>query len=259
MSLSIGDALRDGADRFLSRTGAILVAAYAAGMVVYLASFNGLFAALLARYLSAQQATAATGVTYPAPVPVYAVVTLGVLVGLSALTVVAVRTFVAGATDHVPREFYTRRLAWTTPNTIACGVAFGLLVLVGTALLVVPGVVAYVGFVFATLFVAVEDENFVAALADSWRLVRPNFLATFGLLLVLVVGVGVVAGVASVVVSVALLVAGLDGWTGVVTSVLTAPLSILVLAVLAAAFEQLRTDDPARGTTPTAGGDPPAG
>lgn len=230
------------------------MAVYAVATVIYLTSFNGLFAAVVGRYLPAEAARDAVGVTYPAPTAVYAVVTLGALVGMSAFTVVAVRTFVAGATDRIPREFYTRRLAWATANLIAGGVAFGLLVLVGTLLLVVPGVVAYVGFIFVTMFVAVEDEHFVAALADSWRLVRPEFLPVFGLLLVLVVGVGVVGGVVSLVVGFGLLVAGLDGWTSVVSSVLTAPLSVLVLAVLSAAFAQLR-GDAAGGSRSSATGD----
>jgi hypothetical protein len=252
MSLSVQGALRQGVDRLVSRTGTTLTAVYAAAMVLYLLSFNGLFAAALARYLSA--AEAAVGVTYPAPVAAYAAIGLAVIVGMSALTVVAVRTFVAGATDRIPREFYTRRLAWTTANLLVGGVAFGLLVLVGTLLLFVPGVVAYVGLIFMTMFVAVEDENFVAALGDSWRLVRPELFSTFALLLVLVVGVGVAGGVVSAVVGFALLYAGLGDWTGVVSSVLIAPLSMLVLAVLSSAFAQLRDGSEADGSRSTTSG-----
>jgi hypothetical protein len=250
MSLSISTALREGVDRFLSRTAAILIAVYVPAMLLYQLSVNGLIGVVLARYLSAAQAREAIGVTYPAPTAVYAAVSLAVLVGMSAFTVVAVRTFVAGATDRIPREFYTRRLPWATANLIVGGLAYGLLVFLGTLLLVIPGIVAYVGFVFVTMFVAVEDENFVAALRDSWRLVRPSFLSVLALLLVLVVGLGVISAVVGMVVSYGALAAGLDGWTGVATGLVTAPLSLLVLAILAAAFDQLRGGG-ATDATPT--------
>lgn len=240
MSLSVGGSLREGVSLLASRTGALLTAGYVSLMLVYQLSINGLLRTALDRRLPAADGGAALGVTYPAPTAAYALVVLVALVGMSALTVVAVRAFVAGATDRIPRAFYTRRLPWAVANLLVGGVVYGLLVLVGSLLLLVPGVVAYVGLIFMTMFVASEDEHFVAALRHSWRLVRPHFLRTFALVLVLVVGTGVVGGVVGLAASVATLLAGIDGWSGVLTTVVVAPLSLLVLAVLSAAFDQLR-------------------
>ncbi|MFB6157286.1 MAG: hypothetical protein ABEJ34_05535 [Haloferacaceae archaeon] len=235
--LSVGGAVRDGAARFLSRTGALLLALYLPAMVLYQLSFNGLLDALLGSRLPGE---ASVGVTYPAPTAVHAAVVLVTLVGMSAFTVVAVRTFVAGATDDIPREFYTRRLPWTTANVIVGGLAFGLLVVIGSLLLVIPGIVAYVGLVFTTMFIAAEDEHFVAAFRRSWGLVRPAFLSVFALLLVLVVGVGLAAGIVGAVLSVGAAAVGLETWSNVVSTAVTVPLSLFVLAVLAAAFDRLR-------------------
>ena len=243
MSLSIGTALRGGVGRVVSRTGAILLAIYVPAMALYQLSINGLLGAVMARYLPANGPTTDVGVTYPAPTAVYAAVVLALVVGMAAFTVVAVRTFVAGATDRIPRAFYTRRLPWATANLLVGGLAFGLLVLLGSILLLLPGIVAYVGLIFTTMYVAVDDEHFVAALRHSWRLARPEFVRVFVLVFVLVVGMGVVGGVLGFALSLGTLLVGLDGWSGVATSVLVTPLSLLVLAVLSAAFAQLRDDE----------------
>lgn len=257
MSFSVVEALREGTARFFSRTGALLVAIYVPAIVVYQLSINGLIDAFVTAYLPPDAAPQGVGVTYPAPSVVYAIVVLGLLLGMSAFTVVAVRTFVAGATDRIPREFYTRRLAWATANLMLGGLVFGLAVFVGSLLLVIPGIVAYVGLIFTTMFVAVDDENFVAALRHSWRLVRPEFLWVFVLVALLVVGMGALAFVLGIVLSFGTVLAGLGGWTGVVTGVLTAPMSLYLLAVLSAAFVQLRSDGPA-GTRRTNADSPSA-
>ena len=90
------------------------------------------------------------------------------------------------------------------------------------------------------MYVAVEDEGFVAAFRQSWRLVRPEFLRVFVLVAALGLGVTLVgAAVGAVVAGVAATAVG-TGWAGVVSGVLTAPLALFALAVLSAAFAQLR-------------------
>ena len=239
MSLSVTTAVRTGAARLLSRTGALLTAVYATLLAVYQLSINGLIAGVLPAGGSGPASVA----TYPAPVAVYGLAVLACFVALSAVTVVAVRTFVAGRTDTVPREFYTRRLAWATANLLVGGVVYGLLVLLGLVLLVVPGIVAYVGLIFYTMSVATEDENLVTALRRSWRLVRAEFLPVLLLVLALVVGAGVGGGVLGIAVGGVATVAGVAGWAGVVSAAVNTPLTLFVLAVLSAAFAQLREGD----------------
>jgi len=239
MSLSLSRTLRDSADRFVSRAGLLLVAAYLLLMIPYQLSINGLFAALFVR-LGVPDAQ--IGVTYPAPTAVYGVAILALLVLMSALSVVAVRTFVAGKTRRIPREFYTRRMLWAAGNLIVGGFVFGLLVFLGTLALVLPGIVAYVGFVFMTMYVAVEDEHFVAALKHSWQLARTDFLTVGLLVLVLVVGAGVVGGLFGALAGFGAVAAGIPRQSvNVVTSALFAPLSLFMLAILSTAFDHLRS------------------
>ena len=243
MSLSIQAALRDGLDRFVSRNGALLTGAYAVLFLVYQASFNGLIAAVLPAYLPVEEAAMDVGFTYPASVAVYAVAILALTVGISAFTVVVIRTFVAGRTDSIPEAYYTRPLLWATLNLTVGGLVVGLIVFVGSLFLLVPGIVAYVGLVFMTMFIAVEDENFVTALRASWRLVRPDFLPVFGLLLLTIAGVGIVSAILGLVVGVGTSVAGAQGLASIATSVVNVPVTLLLLAILSAASDQLRGTD----------------
>lgn len=241
MSLSITRAVRRGAARFLSRAGLLLTAVYAALFAVYQLSFNGVLADLLPTVLPVEGSELAVA-TYPAPTVVYVAVVAASLLAVTALTVVAVRTFVAGRTGTVPRAFYTRRMGRATANLLLGGLVYGILVLLGTVLLVIPGIVAYVGLIFYTMYVAVEDENLVAALRESWRLVRPDFLRVLVLVLALVGGVAVLGGGIGAVAGAGVAAAGLGGWSGVVSGVVTAPLTLFLLAVLSAAFTQLREE-----------------
>jgi hypothetical protein len=236
MTLSISASVRDGAGRFVSRSGALLTLAYAAVLVVYQLSLNGLVVAVLPVDAEALGATA----TFPAPTAVYGAVVLAALLATASLTVVTVRTFVADRRDAVPRAFYTRRLAWATANLLVGGVAYGLLVLLGSVMLLVPGVVVYVGLVFYTMYVAVEDESFVAAFRQSWRLVRPEFLRVFVLVAALGLGVALVGAAVGVVVAGVAATAVGTGWAGVVSGVLFGVLALFALAVLSAAFARLR-------------------
>ncbi|MDG5776289.1 hypothetical protein QA599_07530 [Haloarculaceae archaeon H-GB1-1] len=254
-SLSIGAAFGVGARRLASRAGLSLLGAYGVAMLVYQVLFASIIEQAVVRY-------GLPPVGYPfavdAPVSVLAVGLLVLLVGLTALSVVAVRTFVAGVREEIPREFYTRRMGWATLNMLLAGLVVGLAVFVGTLLLVIPGIVAYVALVFTTMYVAVEDENFLAAMQRSWRLARGNLLLLFVLVFVLVVGSGVVGAIFGVAVTFGTLAAGVEqGWQSLAMSVLYVPVTLYVLAVLSSAFEQLRAGEPGREPPedPTTGGE----
>jgi hypothetical protein len=93
------------------------------------------------------------------------------------------------------------------------------------------------------MYVAVEDESFPTAMLRSWRLVRPEFLSMVGLMLVVAVGIGVGGAVVGLVVGAGAGALGGEAAVGVATSVLNAPLALLPLAILSAAFDQLRGAD----------------
>jgi len=241
MSLNITAALKRGGSLLASRTGLALVVAYVVASLAYVPTSNGLFVTFLERRGLPMDGTAM--VTYDAPFAVYAVVFLLLLVVMTYVSILAVRVFAAGATDSIPSEFYTRRILWVFLNYLVGGFAFGVIILLGTVMLVIPGIFAYVSFIFMVFFVAVEDDNFVAALRESWRLTRGERLRVFALLAVLFVAFAVVG----VALSIGFTVLQLSGFIspGVVSLISTAvymPLSLYLLAVFAAAFSQLRDD-----------------
>jgi uncharacterized membrane protein len=246
MSLQIGPALRSGVDTLLSRTGAILLVAYAALTAALLPLSNTLIIRL---YETAGLTEATEAIPLVLDVPLSVAVggyLLGMLVG-AYLSVVGIRAFVAGGT--FPEGALTRNVPLATGNVVVGGLAYGLLVFLGTMALVVPGIIAYVAFVFMLPCVACEDRNFVNALRESYRLSRGNWLALGVLVLVVVSITGLLGGVGGLVSGLVLPPAAGQ----LVLAFVTSPGSLFSLAVIAAAFTQLREDagDDPGGSTPT--------
>ncbi|WP_318568403.1 hypothetical protein [Salinigranum marinum] len=252
MSLQLGRALKRGAGLLVSRAGAVVLAAYAATMLVYQLSFNTLLQPLLAGLTPPGVGSATPGlVTLPVPGVVAGGLAALALLTAAVISVVAIRTFVAGERAHVPRRFLTERMPFAVVNVVVGGIAFALVVGLGTLLLVVPGIVAYVGLLFMVQFVAVENVNFLTAMRRSWRLTKGNRIRLFLLVVVLLVAIVV----ATFVVSFGLgfvLASGSGGLAGVVVAMVNVVATLYLLAVLSDAFVQLRDGiDPSRGTRPT--------
>lgn len=245
MSLQLGPALKRGATQLLSRSGAVILAAYAVTMLVYQLSFNTLLEPVLTRLTPpGADPTAATAglVTLPVPGAVAGALVAVALLAAAVVGVVAVRTFVARERDRIPRRFLTDRMPFVVANLLVGGVAFGVVVLVGTVLLVVPGVVAYVGLLFMTQFVAVEKVNFVTAMRRSWRLTKGSRIRLFVLVLVLLAGIFAVTFVANFGLGLAVGASGVGG-AGFGVALVNVVTSLYLLAVLSDAFVQLRDEE----------------
>jgi len=243
MSLQIGATVANGLRRVANRNGLLLVLASIVLGAAWQVAFNSAAAAALPPEIAGELAPA-----FDAPFPVLVALAVATFLLLPVLSIAAVRTFVAGKTDRIPREFFTRRMGWVVANLAVGGVAFSVLLMVGTILLVIPGIVVYVSLLFMTVFVAVEDENFVAAMRDSWRLTRGNWLRLFGLLLVVVVPFTVVISALSAGLAIAFGPASAVPTLAVVA--LSMPFSIVILGVLAEAFLRLHDE---RGREPASG------
>ncbi|MFC6974493.1 hypothetical protein ACFQL1_07100 [Halomicroarcula sp. GCM10025709] len=115
----------------------------------------------------------------------------------------------------------------------------------GSLLLIIPGIIAYVAFLFTLVYIAVEDENFIASLGDSWTLTRGNWHPLFGLLLIIIVGLGLVSTILSVLASFIVNALAGPAISTLVSGVITVPFSLFVLGVTAEAFVQLRGSDTA--------------
>ncbi|WP_152042863.1 hypothetical protein [Salinigranum salinum] len=251
MSLQLGSALKGGAERLASRTGVVVLTVYAAVMLVYQLSVNTLLQSLLTSLVpaGADRVASPALVTLPLPNVVAGVLVVVTLLAATVVSVVAVRTFVARERERIPRRFLTDRMLFVVANLVVGGIAFGLIVLVGTILLVVPGIVAYVGLLFMVQFVAVEKVNFVTAMRRSWRLTRGSRIRIFLLVLVLFAATLVV----TFVVNFGLGLAVGSGSAGLGVGLVNVLLTLYLLAVTCDAFVQLRDDDRSpTGTQPTA-------
>jgi hypothetical protein len=235
MSLQLGAALREGIERFTCRTGALLLAAYAAFMAALIPISNTMIGRIYANIgLSEVADELPLVLDIPLPVAVGAYF-VGLLAG-TYLSLVSIRTFVAAVDDSFPDGALTRNIPLAMINVLVGGIVYMLLVAIGSVLFIIPGVIAYLAFLFMLPYIAVEDRNFIDALQASYRLSKGNWLLLFALL-VIVTGVGGLLGaIGSIVFSIAL-----GPSLGQISIVIVqAPVTLYLFAVLASAFRQLR-------------------
>jgi len=186
---------------------------------------------------------ATTGAALPTldlPLTISAVGAVISLLLLQVLTIMSVRTFVSGRATEIPSEYYTRNIVLVVANAVVGSVVFGLLVFLGSLLFVIPGIIAYVAFIFMLFYVAVDDENFIAALGDSWALTRGNWLPLFGLIVIIFVALSLVPGIVAAIVSLFVGAVAGPAASTLVSGAITLPFSLLTLGILAEAFVQLR-------------------
>ncbi|MXV62006.1 hypothetical protein GS429_08025 [Natronorubrum sp. JWXQ-INN-674] len=223
MVFHIIDAMTDGFDRTRERNGLLFVAAFAV-------------LALLGAFVTPTNLGPTTG-TAPT-LGLIDVVTglLSIAISIATLVaaIVALRTFASDERETIPREFLRHNIGLATLNAFVGSVVFVLLVVAGSALLLVPGLFVLVTLYYWSVFVAVEDQNFVAAFRSSWELTKGSRIRLFGL------GVAVIAiglAVTAVVGLPALLIGGAIGVA--LTQIGTAIVTVYTIATTARAYDQL--------------------
>ena len=241
MALSVTAAMTGGIRRAANRNGLLLsLALVAVGAVWQLSFYSAIATAVQLPGASAQSVPLPT---IDLPLAVSATGAVVALIGLQYVTVVTMRTLVGGRSGTIPSEYYTRNIVPVLANAIVGGILYGLAVLVGSVLLVVPGIIAYVALSFTLLYIATEDQNAVAALASSWHTTRGHWLRLFLLLTVVFGLLGLTQGVLSFLAQAAFAAAS-GGSLGVLASgVIVLPLSVVVIGILADAFVQLNGPD----------------
>lgn len=249
MSLPIGTALKDGFVKTASRAGAILITAYLVVNVVYMIAMNSAIQAYATE--NGVPMTGAFPLSVDLPLAVAGVLLAISILLLLYLPIVAIRTFVADERQSIRNEHLTGGVLFALLNLVVGGIVYGIGVGIGLLLLVVPGVFLMVALAFMQVFIVAEGDNFVAAMRKSWRLTDGSRLSLFLLGAVLVglsFAIGIVFGIGSLVVA----LAGLNqAVLTVVQIVITVPISLYTLAVLASAFNLLRdgADDVDGGAT----------
>lgn len=247
MALQIRRALGNGVTKTLSTAGFVFMILLALVEIVFLASTNTLTEAFLASLdlpAGATQSSTSVPLSLPVSATVAAVIGfIGFLV-LQLLLIVLIRVMTA-ENQTITRESYTRRMGWVFINSIVGGIVVGFLTMIGFILLVIPGLFLTVSLLFTTVYIADEDEGFISAIRDSWRLTAGNRWRLFGLYLAIII--------LSMVISV---VPGLALPSGsalslIVSTILTTVLIVYMMAVLTDAYRQLRDENqPGHGASP---------
>jgi hypothetical protein len=206
MSIDIGRALRDGVSRTAAKNGLIVAAIFAgiarqttvlmqslvvAGVELILETFQSLspqeigveqaeYDQALAEFETAREdvrSTAALALEIPVRIAIPGLILLGLLG--EAAAIVAVRVFATEQTETIPRELVTDNIILATLNGVVGKIIVVVLILLGLALLVLPGIILAVLFFFLRQEIAINDKNFVQAMADSWRITRGNRIEVF--------------------------------------------------------------------------------
>lgn len=247
MTLQIGRALSRSVTKTLSRAGLTFVALLGLAQLAFLAATNTLFEAFFARLDLPAGTTTSTSFPLSLPISMTAAGALVVVMLLvfQVINVVLIRVMAADR-QAITREAYTRRMVWVVCNSIVVGIVTGLLTMIGFVLLVIPGLFLMVSLLFAVVYVADQDENFVSAIRDSWSLASGNRWRLFGLLLV------VLAGFFAVSFGLQFLLPAGSALTLVASTVLNTVIVVYQLAVITEAYRQLRgEDEPGQGPEPS--------
>lgn len=218
MSLDIGEAFSDGTSRTFAKNGLLLAVAFAVVSLALTAFQQMLFIGTLEEMLAfyqtqtpselgipqaqydqtvetIQQALSerrASPLAFGLPVGVAAGALLVVAIVSESVSIVAVRVFAVDSEEAISTEMLTNGLPLATLNGFVGSIVVGGLVLVGLVLLIVPGVFLAVVFFFMRQRIALEGENFIDAMAESWRLTKGYRIEVFALaLLVAIVTFGI--------------------------------------------------------------------
>jgi hypothetical protein len=236
MSLEVVDTLKGGLEEtFTSRGLKFIGLAYLINLVSSISS-QSLFSQL-GLYEGMGSAYTMTSLALEGPTALWTGLSLiASLAGLW-LTIGVLRNFVNNRSEEIDTDFFTENLGMTFLNLFIGTIVFSLIVGLGFVLLVIPGIFLLVSLIFWTVYVAVEDENFIEAMKSSWNLAKGNRID------LLLIGVGTV-----VVGLLATFIAGIPGaiiWfvgpglSALITMAANAFGTVFTLATLAHAYRQL--------------------
>ena len=241
MALQLSHAVSDGIRRTVSRTGGILLLGFLVIQFGLQTSANSAVLGLLPPE-AAEQFSQNTGIALPIPGSV-GVALFVVLVVLSSTYFVILSRMFARPQSEMSRFPATlrRRLGRTTVFALVGGLIVTVSIMLGTVLLILPGLFLAASFLFFIFGVAVEDRGIISSLKRSWELARGSRIK-LGILVVVTALFGGVIGAITPL----LTLAGLPVVADVVTVVLTTMFFLPYYAIIASAYLQLRNEEDAQ-------------
>ncbi|HET7324365.1 MAG TPA: hypothetical protein VFJ06_08545 [Halococcus sp.] len=274
MSLDIGTALSEGGRRTFTRNGLLLVCAFALIGLVSTVATQTLLADFFDSFLELMRANRGTGdgeftrrqirtfetlfrgqTPFALSIPTAGAWGLFLLTAVfgETTTLVAIRVFVSEHTG-LSRGLVRRNILVATANGIVGGIVVLVVITIGGVIGLVglliggPIVAAFLAmsFLFMRQEIAVEDENFVDAMADSWTLAKGNRLSLLALVILVVITVAIAASVPPLVLGF------VNSTVGVLAGILAGGVTAAFgTAVVTRAYAQLRAERDAE-TEPTA-------
>jgi len=238
MALQLSHAVSDGIRRTVSRTGGILLLGFLALQFGVQISVNSAVAGLIPPE-AAKQFSQAAGITFPIPGSVSAVLFVSLTILSGTYFVILSRTFTQPQSEvsQFPTTL-SQRLVRTTILSLVGGVFITVSIMVGTVLLIIPGLFFAVSFLFFIFAVAVGNRGIISSLKRSWGLARGSRIK----LGILVIVSGLFGGILGTVTPL-LTLAGLPIAADVVTVVLTTVFFVPYYAIIASAYLQLRDQE----------------
>ena len=209
MTLDIGDSLEKGFEKTLNKNAAIFAGLFLLVNVVIQIFKDSMFENMLDTVGGLPQGQSALG---QLSVEQLAPLSLGVsdgvaFLGLSISTLIAVLLNIGtlrgllNTETQFKKEYFTENILWTLGNIIAGGIVFGILVSIGTVLLIVPGIFLFVSLVLWSIYVIDRNVNFLEGLKSAWRDTKGEKLRIFAVLLIVGIGGAVFDGLTGIMLS----------------------------------------------------------
>ncbi|WP_458210594.1 hypothetical protein [Haladaptatus sp. NG-SE-30] len=248
MPINITNILKQGYSRTTKRNGLMLM-----GIIFVISVLNGVLGIGISRWVAMQRFTPGGVQAEPillVPPFVGGIVSFVLGITLLVVSITAIRVFVSDETERLPREYFTRNMVWAAINFIVGAIVFGIIVALGFVALIIPGIFLLVTLAFWTVYVAVEDQNFITAFRSSWGLTRGYRLTLF----VLGVAVMLITILVSIVFGLGELASGSlagDIVALVFAQAASAITTVFSTAVLATAYTELKTQDDEERGEPT--------
>ena len=253
--MDIEKALKTGFEKTQQKNGLILIAVFfAISLISTIASqsqaaqamqqFDQFFDQLPSDFRETPFADFAGGgpLAFDIPSSLISLMNLGSSIAYIVAAIVAYRVFASEVRDKIPSDAYSG-LLMPTINGIIGGIVFGIIVVIGLILLIVPGIYLLTALYFFLIFIALEDDNFLEALQSSWGLTKGRRLSVFLLFVALfIVGivVAIIGGIASAILGV-----GSAQLGAIVGLAINAAFTVFIFGAIVDAYYQLREDEPA--------------
>ena len=237
MALRLGRAVSRGIRRSLSVSGLVVLGLTALYQIVFVTALNTLIVNQLPDQIPPREA-GVSSLTLPLSTDAAIVVTVvSLLIGFGVFLVAArLLSRDSAELSSLPADVFTRRIGRAFLSAAAVSLVLGVVIPLGFALLIIPGLFLAISFQFAIFAVAVEDDGPLDALRRSWELASGNRWRLLGL----VVLFGVVGGISGAAGSVVSLASPLVGQ--LVSLGANSVFLVLMYGILADAFLQLREE-----------------